>query len=351
MTLGAVHACLGQREAARQCYARAIEVRSDFPVPYYNSGLLELDAGKPASAEQWMRRALAVAPGDEACLEGLARCLYLQARFAEVSELCRIQVRQNSERVWAWRYFAAAAMEQCDHEEIRSAVAGCRALGVPDSRSIIPVVRKMLDQQRDQELLQSLSALGELSPSPELLLHMGVVLRRLGRQPEALEHISLALEQMEPDCESYLELAQVQIELGNMKPARDALQECLELLPANTAVETRLAVALCDADLIGEATALARNIVDEMPDSARHRMLLGQILLLGEQYDHAARELESAAELGFSGQMLHSALAHAYRRLGRRREASEQQRLSAGGPDQRNVWQQIRGWFSRRSSE
>ena len=209
----------------------------------------------------------------------------------------------------------------------------------------------MLDQRRDRELLSSLSALGELTPTPELLLHMGVVLRRLGRQHEALDHITAALEQMEPDCEASLELGLVQLELGNTRMAREALLECLELLPASSATETRLVVAMCDAELLGEATALARNLVDENPSSARHRMLLGQILLLREQFDNAAMELEEAASLGFSGQMLHSALALAYRKLGRRREAAEQQRLCAGGPDQRSVWQQIRSWFSRRSSD
>lgn len=351
VTLGAVHACTGDLDKARECYARAIEVRGDFPVPYYNSGLLELDAGKPALAEKWMRRALAVAPGDESCQEGLARCLYLQARFVEVVDLCRDRVQDDPDCAWAWRYYAAASMESGNHLEITAAVAGCRSLGISDARSIIPVVRQMMDQRRDRELLGMLSALGELEPSPELLLHMGVVLRRIGRHSDALDHITLAGEKMEPDCEARLELALVHMELGNKNMARQALQDCLELLPSSTATETRLAVALYDADMSGEAVAMARNLVDGNPESARHRMLLGQILLLVNNYEQAASELEAAAALGFSGQMLHTALAQAYRKLGRRREASEQQRLCAGGPDQRSVWKQLKSWFNRRGNE
>jgi tetratricopeptide (TPR) repeat protein len=84
--LGAAYRALGRLEEARAVLAEANSRRPDELVIVFELGLVELDAGRLALAEAWLRQVLARAPNDPGVNLAMSRCMALAGKAAEAKQ-------------------------------------------------------------------------------------------------------------------------------------------------------------------------------------------------------------------------------------------------------------------------
>jgi Flp pilus assembly protein TadD len=70
--LGAIHARLGERDAARDALTRGLLIDRSDPAAYINLGVLELESGEPDAAAGHFTEALTLDPRSEVARRGLA---------------------------------------------------------------------------------------------------------------------------------------------------------------------------------------------------------------------------------------------------------------------------------------
>jgi len=120
---------LGHPDAARDLLDGLLAARPDHPRALTQRGRLALDEGDPARAEEWLRRAFALAPEDREALNSLIRALVAQDKQKEAHEL---QLRLERLTVDLARYqelVIAVAKDPGNLAQRTEAAAICLRLG------------------------------------------------------------------------------------------------------------------------------------------------------------------------------------------------------------------------------
>jgi Flp pilus assembly protein TadD len=79
----------GERERAREHYARSVALDRNYEAGLYNLGTWHLEEGEPAPAEAWFREAIRVNPESAAAAVNLGIAVFRQGRPAEAEALFR----------------------------------------------------------------------------------------------------------------------------------------------------------------------------------------------------------------------------------------------------------------------
>ena len=93
--LGAAHDRLGEREAAKEAFRKAIDLDESNAEAYYNLGLLLADDGQHVEAEKLLRRATQLDPNSYCAHGRLGILLYEQGRYSEAESEFRRTVEIN----------------------------------------------------------------------------------------------------------------------------------------------------------------------------------------------------------------------------------------------------------------
>lgn len=133
--------------------------------------------------------------------------------------------------------------------------------------------------------------------------------KKIERQEQLIE--------LEPDVNSYLELARSYSRASQLPEAVTQLQNALELAPENTTVLESLAIALTDVGRNHDALVHWRSYVQLAPNDSRAHLNLGTALGFSNQVAEAESHLKRATELDPSFAPAFFGLGRAQSYLGR----------------------------------
>ncbi len=164
LNLGALHAQLGELDAARAAYQRALRMAPWFLPAYVNLADVERQAGREDAAEAALRRALEVAPDDADVHHALGLALSRQKRRADAIEALA-RASELAPRSASYAYAHGLALDAAGQRQ-RALEALQRAHArFPEDRDIlIAVVSLHRDGGSLPEALPYLRRLAELAP-------------------------------------------------------------------------------------------------------------------------------------------------------------------------------------------
>ena len=91
--LGVIYEKKGDHEAAQKEYAKAINKKSDWMIPYFNMGNLYYQSGDYSKAEAYYAKALDRSPHNSDVMNNLANALLMQQKADEAMPLVEKAIR------------------------------------------------------------------------------------------------------------------------------------------------------------------------------------------------------------------------------------------------------------------
>ena len=116
-SLGNARKAMGDLVGAMASYRRSLEIASDYTSPRYNLGLVLLDLGRPAEAEEHFRRIRELDPRDTEVLFQLALLAADRSQFAEAAQLYRSALELAPDNPLLWFGLALACRNIPGHRE------------------------------------------------------------------------------------------------------------------------------------------------------------------------------------------------------------------------------------------
>lgn len=222
----AVAACPADPEARRQ-YAEALWQRHE-----------------PLKAVEQLDAALRVAADDDALhiRAGQMRLEMGDQKGAQREATDALDLNPKSAEAWMLR----GRVAQTSGQMMQAIADFQRVLGLePNHRAALLALAEAYQQlNRPERTLANLQQLADTYPpgeEPQQVRHLeGRALLALGRAPEAIETLQMALAQGPPTAELLLHLAEAQYAAGQAEAARRGLLQALQLEPTNTACRTML---------------------------------------------------------------------------------------------------------------
>ncbi|HEX8521676.1 MAG TPA: tetratricopeptide repeat protein [Tepidisphaeraceae bacterium] len=193
-------------DEAMQHFARAIELRPNHDMAYNNWGTVLLKLGNVDEATEKFQRALAINPRNVQAISNLAQAFSAKNRHADAEKLLR------------------QALGMADQDA---------ALGRPERSAIHAALAKTLLAlgQKDAALAEYAEAV-RIHPTNSLArLEFGKLLRQSGYLPDAAVQFKNAFEADSRNVEALVQLADLQTEVKNLRPAGDHLELALRLDP------------------------------------------------------------------------------------------------------------------------
>jgi tetratricopeptide (TPR) repeat protein len=288
--LGVMQAQAEKPARAAEFLEQAAEADPDFPQVHSSLGLALFNAGQFAQATGPLARALERAPGDAQVRRLLALSWLNGESYEKAAEL--LERDPERERNPSLQYAYGLAL-------VRSG----RAL---EARAIFG---RMLSVHGD---------------SAELNVLLGQAHAQQGDFDAAVQVLRHAVELKADVPEAQGALGVIYLKQGKLPEAEAALRAELKVRPADQASQYNLATVLELTAKAQEAEALLRALLKARPDHADARYLLGKILLARGQADEAMLHLEAAVRLAPDDPKSHYQLGQAYQKLGRTAQAQEQ---------------------------
>jgi len=217
-------------------------------------------AGRHGEAVAAYRQALTTEPGNPRLLIPLGLCLHELRHFDEAVDA------------------------------LRQAVA--LAPGVFAAHYNLAVV--LAEQLRTDEAIQAYRAALAIEPHPYALINLGLLLRNLGRNAEAVDHLRQAAAAAPELPQAHLNLAATLLMLGDSAPAIAAIRKTLELAPNAAEAHAMLAQALVHAGDPAGAAEACRRALSLDPTQMAPRAFLAVLLQALGRLDDAAGLIDYA---------------------------------------------------------
>ena len=267
-TMGELYHAYDLRDAAAACYRNAATLSpSDFAWPYY-SGLLALDSGSSAEAEQAFRKALELRPQSASVRARLGETLLAQGKAEDARE-----------------HFAAV------QDEDGFAAVAAHGLARVDAAT-----------DNHEQAVAAFEQVLELQPTAGGVRNaLAQSLRALGRVEEAQ--------------------AQLALKASGQVTFPDPLQERLENLPKSAGSFVRRGNQALLAGRLDDAESLFLSGKEANPKNVELRLNLALTLVRQQRLDDALLELKAARDIEPDNAQVHHDLGAAYRAKGLQDEA------------------------------
>jgi tetratricopeptide (TPR) repeat protein len=321
----------GQIDQAAQAYEQILGTDPAHLDALIYLGALRVGQGRPDEAEQLLRRAVSLAPESPEALANLAAALQAQGRHDAAIGQFRQALSYRAELTEAW-FGLAACLQAIGQDE--DAILAYQAIldadpNHPEAAFGFATVLDRLGRSEaaEQHYRVALAADPDFA---EASLGLGRLCARGTRPSDAIEYFEQALD-VDPDyVEARLALANLLLRLHRDDAAQAAFNTVLATEPDNAAAQNGIGIILgrqrrhtealahyramlharpADLDAmggvatalknlredLGEAEAIARQIVSVHPDHAQGLGLLGSILAETGSIDEAQRLFRRAA--------------------------------------------------------
>jgi tetratricopeptide (TPR) repeat protein len=161
----------------------------------------------------------------------------------------------------------------------------------------------------------------------------GLVEMKMSQFSDALVSYARALQLDSSSPEALLGLAQVQFAAGMKKEGASSFETALKQFPRDPRFKVQYAAILLKEAETGDASAetraenLLKSVLVSNPSVADAHYELGNLAMRKRHIPEAVRHLEEAEKLAPQSSEIHFALSRAYRRLGRKDKASQEEEL------------------------
>lgn len=298
--LGRLDLTDGKLDAAIQELSKAA-AKPPFPDTAYYLGSAYLKRHDLVLAEKWLRKAAELAPNDSAVQYRLG-LLYSEGGRKEEAQKAFARSEQMRQRDAEVDKLRLECNQKLDRGSMDQARPVCDQLFDSDDADKLTMLGTIYGQHGDYEdALKPLRRAAELSPdSPQMQYNLAFDYARLNRFAEAREPLAKAVKRW-PDLFPLNALyGAVLYNLGEERPAYEALRRAHELNPQDPGA----------ADSLFQVT-----------------LSLAKKSLASKQYAPAQRYLGEAAKLRPQDPETHRLLAEIYDATGRQAEAAEEHRL------------------------
>ncbi|MBI4570157.1 MAG: tetratricopeptide repeat protein [Planctomycetes bacterium] len=252
---------LAQFVEAAGHFDRALAAGESGGALYYGLGRARFAAGQTASAEQCFRAALVFEPRSAAVAAWLARCCYVEGRFAEAETLC-----------------AEAGAAHPLHREL-----------------LLVRGHALVRLDRGDEAVDCFETLRLAGDAPrDALLALGDLYATRGLPDEAARVYQEALASGSPSIDDRLRLAQVMLEAGRADDARPMAQAAAAQDPNRFEAQALLGDILRALGRDAEAAAYYKSAAVLSPAAGGPRIALADIALSKDRLDEAESAFRDA---------------------------------------------------------
>lgn len=266
----------------------AVRKLPDYEQPRQNLASALMELGKEGEAQQVLREATELNPGDISSRIALAISLSNQGRMEEAEQELREAVR------WSPEHAAARAK-----------------LG-----------SVLLKSNQFAEAEQHLREAVRLRPEAEMVHgDLGLVLMRLGKPAEAEQHFREAVRIKPFSAEMRGNLGLLLLNLGRAKEAESEFREVLRIQPENVNARNYLGVTLLGLGKPAEAEQELREGLRLDPDNLGVRINLAGVLLGLGKFNEAEGEIRAAMRLDPGNTIARRVLIRSLLQLGKLDEA------------------------------
>ncbi len=284
---GIANLALGRMAEAEKAFRRAIELRSDWPLPITSLGSLLVDQGEFAEAEKLLVKAVKTEPHNAPALIALTELrINTKASAALLDELlAKVIVLTGKANSTAALWTARAALELGMKHSQAAKASVARAIALdPKNRNATLILAEIALSEGDIERASELSSQLMGSPTDQARLLRANVLAAEGKADEALR----ILDAMQRPGASATELRN-RIATARSTSVAD-LEEQAEKNPADPAVLGRLC-SLLRRDDPTKALEYCRRASVAEPSNPHHAVGFGAALVQAKQYEAAVEVL------------------------------------------------------------
>jgi len=328
---------LGRTERVLAPLQRALEIDEDLAPAHLLFGWIQFDDGDVAEARSSFQRARSLAPDQPEPLIGLATLALDEGQPKEARDLAqaaldRLETSRHARFVLGSALVALGEESRGRAEMNAGAPSTSMNMQTPFSIQIVNSrvnrtdtladAMSHSDNGRHTRALAMLDALLKDYPADPLVhSHRGSVLGALGRDEEAAQSYTTALQLDDQLWQAWKDLALLQLRAGNDLEAGDAARRAIAINDEAVDAHAVLAIALRQGGDLTGAIRSARRAIELRPQQAIHHAELGNIYALAGQFAPAVDSYERAIELAPGAGQLQLSLGDALIQLGRYDEA------------------------------
>lgn len=328
---------LGRAEASLAPLQRALEIDEGSAPAHLLFGWIQFDDGEVAGARASFQRARILAPDRPEPLIGLATVALDEGRPEEARDLAQAALDKLETSGHARFVLGSALVALGEESQGRAEMnAGAHStsmhmqtpfsIQLADSRvnraDMLADAMSHSDNGRPARALAMIDALLDDYPADPLVhSHRGSVLGTLGRDEEAAQSYTTALQLDDQLWHAWKDLALLQLRLGNDSAASDAAGHAIAINDDAVDAHAILAITLRrDGNLTG-AIRSAQRAIELRPQQAIHHAALGNVYAAAGQFTPAVDSFERAIELAPGAAQLQLSLGDALIALGNYDEA------------------------------
>jgi len=274
-SLGNARKAMGDLVGAMASYRRSLEIASDYTSPRYNLGLVLLDLGRPAEAEEHFRRIRELDPRDAEVLFHLALLAADRSQFAAAAQLYRsaLELAQDNPHLW---FHLGVVYRQMPGHTGQSIECLLKSLELkPDFADAHHLVGNILDEERrvDEAAAHYREAIRYSPDNARAHGNLGDALESMGNLAEAIGAYSKAIELDPGLIFAHFNLGSVYSITGAHEQALRCYEAILRLRPDDASARGLLLFEMqrgCNWSRLDELYRLQRQSIVSQPDKEIH---------------------------------------------------------------------------------
>lgn len=296
--LATLYTHAGRLHEARAALINAVTRKADVPEWHAQMAEICLALGMQDAARGAYNRAVQLAPTDTRYRYALAQLLARQGRHAEARSELEAAVQHMPER-GAWHYELGQIQEQLGNAN--DALDHYAAAVQRSSGSAAHWYALALAQYRGgnhEVALETVErGLARFGDDPNLHRLAGIIQEERQNLATAAWHYEIAVEQAPEQPEQWWRLGRIQITLGDLDAARNALERAVGLDPNSAEGHAGLARLLAGKDDDRATLLHIQRAADLQPMNAEYQAQLADVLERMRRFDDARAALERAVLL------------------------------------------------------
>jgi tetratricopeptide (TPR) repeat protein len=342
--LGTARYAKGELETAVECYRRALRLRADHVVAYANLGAvyrklgLLSDARRALQNELWhrlrhgahalWRRNRAPDLASALQLTQLAEAQLRVGNGRHAAEISRRAVALDPGNLPALRVLGAALLRQGRSEEALTTLRRPGQAPPRDAGLQLQLARTLAALNRREEAIAAYEESCRLQPEPTALAELAQLELQRGELAAAETLLRRALERAPLDADLHAALGEAFHRQKRFTEAESSYRRALELEPAQFAAQVRLSDLMRDVGRLDEAEAAARRALALDDEAAAGHSALGMVHKAKGRMEPAMRALRRALEIDPASAQVMQQLALALREDNQLEEAEAQLRAA-----------------------